>query len=409
MQKLFTIISLEVINLIKREHYLKRIRGFYDSDLIKIITGIRRCGKSIILEQIMNEIKEKTDNIIYLNFEDERIISNISNCEQLLDYVDNNRKSGLCYVFFDEIKEVTDWQKACKTLRLRNTSVFITGSNSKILSKEFTKEFSGRYVSFRIRPFVYKEMIDYSKETGNDYTITDYLICGGFPKLLEFSSKEDRLVYLNDIYSSIVNKNLIVRFNIKNTELLKKITNYILMSNARIFSSRSIESYLKSEQVDSSINTIIKYVSYLEEAYIIDRIKPYSTATKKELAYYFKIYDSDVAFNSILCIDNRYDISHNLENIVYNELIYMGYEVNVFNNNNKEIDFVAFKDNKKYYIQVTYSVAEDKAYEREFRAFNKIDNNSKKILITNDEIDYSTSVIEHIKLKDFLLMNSLDD
>lgn len=395
--------------MIKREHYLKRIRGFYDSDLIKIITGIRRCGKSIILEQIMNEIKEKTDNIIYLNFEDERIISNISNCEQLLDYVDNNRKSGLCYVFFDEIQEVTDWQKACKTLRLHNTSVFITGSNSKILSKEFTKEFSGRYVSFRIRPFVYKEMLDYSEETGNDYTITDYLIWGGFPKLLEFSSKEDRLVYLNDIYSSIVNKDLIVRFNIKNTELFKKITNYILRSNARIFSSRSIESYLKSEQVDGSINTIIKYVSYLEEAYIIDRIKPFSTATKKELAYYFKIYDSDVAFNSILCIDNRYDISHNLENIVYNELIYMGYEVNVFNNNNKEIDFVAFKDNKKYYIQVAYSVAEDKAYEREFRAFNNIDNNSKKILITNDEIDYSTSVIEHIKLKDFLLMNSLDD
>lgn len=409
MQKLFTIISLEVIKLIKREHYLKRIRGFYDSDLIKIITGVRRCGKSIILEQIMNEIKEKTDNIIYLNFEDERIISNISNCEQLLDYVDNNRKSGLCYVFFDEIQEVTDWQKACKTLRLHNTSVFITESNSKILSKEFTKEFSGRYVSFRIRPFVYKEMLDYSKETGNDYTITDYLIWGGFPKLLEFSSKEDRLVYLNDIYSSIVNKDLIVRFNIKNTELFKKITNYILRSNARIFSSRSIESYLKSEQVDGSINTIIKYVSYLEEAYIIDRIKPYSTATKKELAYYFKIYDSDVAFNSILCIDNRYDISHNLENIVYNELIYMGYEVNVFNNNNKEIDFVVFKDNKKYYIQVTYSVAEDKTYEREFRAFNNIDNNSKKILITNDEIDYSTSVIEHIKLKDFLLMNSLDD
>lgn len=208
--------------MIKREHYLKRIRGFYDSDLIKIITCIRRCGKSIILEQIMNEIKEKTDNIIYLNFEDERIISNISNCEQLLDYVDNNRKSGLCYVFFDEIQEVTDWQKACKTLRLHNTSVFITGSNSKILSKEFTKEFSGRYVSFRIRSFVYKEMLNYSKETGNDYTITDYLIWGGFPKLLEFSSKEDRLIYLNDIYSSIVNKDLIVRFNIKNTKLFKK-------------------------------------------------------------------------------------------------------------------------------------------------------------------------------------------
>lgn len=393
--------------MIKREHYLKKIRGFYDSDLIKIITGIRRCGKSIILEQIINEIKEKTNNIIYLNFEDERIIANISNCEQLLDYVDNNRKDGLCYVFFDEIQEVTDWQKACKTLRLHNTSVFITGSNSKILSKEFTKEFSGRYVSFRIRPFVFKEMLSYSKETGNNYSIADYLTWGGFPKLLEFNSKEDRLVYLNDIYSSIVNKDLIVRFNIKNTELFKKITNYVLRSNARIFSSRSIENYLKSEQVDGSINTIIKYLSYLEEAYIIDKIKPYSTATKKELSYYFKVYDSDVAFNSILCIDNRYDISHNLENIVYNELIYMGYEVNVFNNNNKEIDFVAFKDNKKYYIQVAYSVAEDKAYEREFSAFNSLDNNSKKILITNDEIDYSTSIIEHIKLKDFLLLENL--
>lgn len=395
--------------MIKREHYLKKIRGFYDSDLIKIITGIRRCGKSIILEQIMNEIKEKTDNIIYLNFEDERIIANISNCEQLLDYVDNNRKDGLCYVFFDEIQEVTDWQKACKTLRLHNTSVFITGSNSKILSKEFTKEFSGRYVSFRIRPFVYKEILAYSKETKNNYSITDYLVWGGFPKILEFSNKEDREVYLNDIYSSIVNKDLIVRFNIKNTELFKKITNYILKSNARVFSSRSIENYLKSCKVEGSINTIIKYLTYLEEAYIIDKIKPYSTTAKKELAYYFKVYNSDVAFNSILCIDNRYDISHNLENIVYNELIYMGYNVNVFNNNNKEIDFIAFKDNKKYYIQVAYSVAEDKAYEREFKAFNNIDNNSKKILITNDEIDYSTSVIEHIKLKDFLLMSSLDD
>lgn len=395
--------------MIKREHYLSKVRGFYNSDLIKIITGIRRCGKSIILEQIMEEIKKQSDNIIYLNFEDERVISNISNCELLLDYVDKNRKDGLCYVFFDEIQEVTDWQKACKTLRLHNTSVFITGSNSKILSKEFTKELSGRYVSFRIRPFFYKEILAYSKETKNNYSITDYLVWGGFPKILEFSNKEDREFFLNDIYSSIVNKDLIVRFNIKNTELFKKITNYILKSNARVFSSRSIENYLKSCKVEGSINTIIKYLTYLEEAYIIDKIKPYSTTAKKELAYYFKVYNSDVAFNSILCMDNRYDISHNLENIVYNELIYMGYNVNVFNNDNKEIDFIAFKDNKKYYIQVAYSVAEDKDYEREFKAFNNIDNNSKKILITNDEIDYSTSVIEHIKLKDFLLMSSLDD
>lgn len=149
----------------------------------------------------MNEIKEKTDNIIYLNFEDEKIKNNISNCEKILNYVDNHRKDDMCYVFFDEIQEVEDWQMACKTLRLHNTSVFITGSNSKILSKEFTKEFSGRYVSFQIRPFIYKEMLEYSKARKNEYTISDYLVWGGFPKLLEFNNLDDRLKYLNEIYT----------------------------------------------------------------------------------------------------------------------------------------------------------------------------------------------------------------
>ena len=150
-------------------------------------------------------------------------------------------------------------------------------------------------------------------------------------------------------------------------------------------------------------------MGYLEEAYIIERIKPYSTKTKNELSYYFKLYNGDVSFNSIRCIDNRYDLTHNLENIVYNELIYMGYNVNVFINKDKEIDFLAFKNNKKYYIQVAYSIAEDKTYEREFSAFNELDNTAKKIIITNDDIDYSTSMVTHIKLKDFLLINSFDE
>lgn len=394
--------------MIKREHYIEDIRGFYDSDLIKIITGIRRCGKSIILEQIRDELKEKTDNIIYLNFEDERILANISSCDELLKYVNSNRKDGLCYVFLDEIQEVADWAKACKTLRLDNISLFITGSNSKILSKEFTNFFSGRYVSFRIRPFVYKEILEYCESSNISYSISDYLVWGGFPKQLDFSRLEDKKRYLDEIYNSIVYKDLIVRFNIKNVELFKKITNYVLKSNSRIFSGRSIEKYLKDEKVKGSINTIVKYVDYLEQAYIIDKVKTYSNSTKKELSYYYKVYDSDVSFNSILCMDNRFDISHNLENIVYNELLYMGYVVNVLSVDGKKIDFVAFKDNKKYYIQVAYSVADDKTYDREFRVFNNLDNSCKKILITNDDIDYSTSVVLHIKFKDFLLMNSLD-
>ena len=166
---------------------------------------------------------------------------------------------------------------------------------------------------------------------------------------------------------------------------------------------------LKDKNENCSINTIIKYLGYLEEAYIIESVKQYSTKTKSELAYYVKIYNTDVAFNSIRCMDNRYDLTHNLENIIYNELIYMGYNINVFNNNGKEIDFLAQKNNKKYFIQVAYSVAEEKTYNREFSAFANIDNLSQKILITNDDIDYSTSVVKHIKLKDFLLMESLDN
>ena len=151
----------------------------------------------------------------------------------------------------------------------------------------------------------------------------------------------------------------------------------------------------------------MKYLEYLEEAYIIESVKQYSPKTKKELSYYSKIYNADVCFNSIRCMNNRFDLTHNLENIVYNELIYMGYELYVYNNNGKEIDFLATKGTKQYYVQVAYSVAEEKAYQREFNAFKNIDNLSRKIIITNDDIDYSTSVIKHIKLKDFLMMESL--
>ena len=143
--------------MITREHYIKKIMEFYDSDLIKIITGIRRCGKSVILNQVIDEIKKKSKNVIYLNFEDKKTISNINTADKLIDYVESNKKDGKCYVFLDEVQEVSNWYEACKTLRLSDISVFIAGSNSKLLSKEFTKELSGRYVSFRIRPFVYKE------------------------------------------------------------------------------------------------------------------------------------------------------------------------------------------------------------------------------------------------------------
>ena len=394
--------------MIRREHYIEQIREFYDSDLIKIITGVRRCGKSVILEQVMNEIKMKSDNVIYLNFEDKKILNKIGNGEGLLDYVESNRKKGKCYVFLDEIQLLDNYVDAVKTLRLHDNSVFITGSNSKILSKEFTKDFSGRYAKFRIKPFVYKEILEYSKELNKECNIIDYLVWGGFPKRFEFDSEEARYRYLADLEETIVINDLITRFKIKKIELFKSLVDFIFQSNSRIISAKSIKDYIKHTHETCSVNTIIKYIEYLEEAYIIEKIRPYSTKKKETLKYYFKVYNEDVMFNSLRVVDNRYDLTHNLENVIYNELIYMGYNINVYNDSEYEIDLLAQKDGKKYYIQVAYSVEDSKAYDREFKPFSKLDNSCKKILITNDELDYSTSVVTHIKLKDFLLMEDLD-
>jgi len=394
--------------MIQREHYIKQVRAFYDSDLIKIITGIRRCGKSVILEQIMTEISEKTDNIIYLNFEDRRTVAKVSNGYALIDYVEANRKQGRCYLFFDEIQVLDGWSEACKTLRLCDCSVFITGSNSKLLSGEFARELSGRYVAFRVRPFVYKELMQYAKELGREVSVTDFQVGGGFPKRIEFADTESQRRYLCDLDDTIVVNDLLNRYKIRKEGLFRSLVDYVLRSNSRIFSSKSIRDYVKREYGSCSVNTVTKYLGYLEEAYIIESVKQYSTKTKALLNFYEKIYNADVALNSIRCPDNRYDLSHNMENIVYNELIYMGYNVFVYNNGGKEIDFLAQKGNKRYYVQVAYSVEEEKAYAREFGAFAGVDALSQKILITNDELDYSTSLVKHIRLKDFLGYADLD-
>ncbi len=393
--------------MIIREKYLNLIKEFYDSDLIKVIVGIRRCGKSVVLETIMNEIKQETDNIIYLNFENTADLIKASSPIELVKYVENHRKEGLCYIFLDEIQEIENWHVAVKDLRLHNNSVFITGSNSKLLSGEFLDFLSGRFVSFRIRPFIYKEILEYSKETNNFITPTDYLIWGGFPGRLNLKEMESKKVFLTELENTIIFNDLIKRYKIKKTVAFKKIVNYILISNSRIYSARSIHKYIKTQCEDISLNTVIKYLNYLKEAYIIDEMPQYSTKAKRELSYYCKIYNADVCFNSLNVSNNRYDLDHNLENIVYNELCYMGYDLKVYDNQGKEIDFIATKAGKTFFIQVAYSVVDEKAYKREFDAFNELDNSNRKILITTDDIDYSTSTVTHINFEKFLLLEEL--
>ena len=393
--------------MIVREKYLKEIRPFYDSDLVKIITGIRRCGKSVILKTIYDEISRNTPNTIFLDFEDVNDLKRAGTVDKLLDYIDKTKKGGKCYIFLDEVQNIKDWAIAVKTLRLHDNSVFISGSNSKLLSKEFATELSGRYVSFRIRPFVYKEIVLYAKELNKELSPLDYLIWGGFPKRFDMPNEEAIIRYLTDLEDTIVIKDLIKRYKIKKPELFKKVVNYILRNNSRIMSARSVHKYLLGQGIECSINTILGYINYLKEAYVIEELAQYSTKAKRELNYNPKLYDSDVSFNSLKVDDKRYDLDHNLENIVYNELLYMGYDLKVYDNKDKEIDFLATKKGKSFFIQVAYSVLNEKAYAREFGAFANLDNSNQKILITNDDIDYSTSVVRHIKLKDFLIMEEL--
>jgi len=393
--------------MIIRERYLKQIRPFYDSDLIKVITGIRRCGKSVIMQQVRDEMLARKANVIYLEFERREVRTAFPTADSVLKHVNSRRKAGKCYVFLDEPQEVEGWDEACQSLRLHGDSVFITGSNSKMLSKEYTKNLSGRYVSFRVRPFVYREIQEYARELGKTITPLDYLIWGGFPKRLEFSG-EALQRYLEDLNETIIYKDLIVRFDIRKESLFRAVADFVLRSNARIVSANSIYKAVK-QQLKCSENTIQKYLDHLKMAYAVDFLKQYSTRTKQQLNFRQKCYNGDVSLNSIRCPDNRFDLDHNLENAVYNELLFMGYELRVFIGPRGEIDFQAQMDNKKYYIQVAYSIADDKAYQREFKAFENIDQLSRKIIITTDELDYSTSIVRHIRFRDFLVMNSLED
>ena len=393
--------------MIIREHYLKQIRPFYESDLIKIITGIRRCGKSVILKQVLNELEAAGKKCLFLDFDQRPVRANIPDADALISYVNAYLSKEKLYVFLDEVQNVEGWNEAARTLRLYNASLFLTGSNSKLLSREFTKELSGRYVSFRIRPFVYREAKEYADQLGRRFELIDYLVWGGFPAALELQDEESMRRYLNDLNNTIIYNDLENRYNIRKKDVFERIADYTLVSNARIFSAKSISDYMKGQNISISVPTVIKYLGYLKEAYVIEGIPLYSPKAKAKLNYYYKLYDEDVSLNSIRISGSRYDLTHNLENIVLNELLYLGYEVSVYSNKGREIDFRAVRDGKQYLVQVAYSVAEDKAYDREFSAFAGIDNTVKKIIITNDDIDYSTSTVYHYKLRDFLLMNEL--
>ena len=393
--------------MIKREKYLCKIREFYDSDLIKVIIGIRRCGKSVLLKQIMEELKIDDDHIIYINFEDVEYAF-------IKDYLDLNRyvKEKITddkkyYLFFDEIQLVTEWEKAINSFKATlNVSIFVTGSNSKLLSSELATLLSGRYVSFKISPFSFNEVIELKgiKDRRDiEDAFNDYLLWGGLPQRFEFKTEDGMKTYLSDVFDAIVLKDIVKRHNIKNITLFERVMEYLVTNPSQVFSPTNMLREFSKEEIPISTRTIYECLDYAESSLLMSKVSSFDIRGKRILSRKDKYYLSDLGLGQILNVNKKTQFGSYLENVVYNELIYRGYNVSVGNNSGKEIDFIATKYNKKEYYQVTYTLASKETEEREFGAYSNIDDNYPKYVISTDKLDYSQNGIIHKNIIDFLL------
>ena len=391
-----------------RERYLKEIRPFYKQDLIKVLVGIRRCGKSVILYQIMNELKScgvDDEHIIYINFEDFDF-DEYTDPKKLNEYVKSKiTDENKYYIFFDEIQNVDSWEKVVNSLRAtKNTSIFITGSNSDLLSNDLATHIAGRYVSFKIMPFSFIEACKLMDVHDNyDAFFLDYVKWGGMPQRFMQQDDLSRRNYLKDIYDSVVVKDIVTRFNIKDVDLMNRVITYLLTTPSQTFSPERLRKYFESESRGVSLNTLYNYLEYIVRANLISKVERYDIRGKRILTGKYKYYLTDLGFNSVLSEGKREQIGAYLENIIYNELIYRGYNVNIGNLENGEIDFIATRFNEKIYIQVCYLLASEKIIEREFGALSKINDNYPKYVLSMDKIDMSRDGILHLNIPHFLL------
>lgn len=392
--------------MIIREKYLNEMRPFYDEDLIKVITGIRRCGKSILLLQIMKELKDKTEenHIIYINFEDVEF-SFIKNYMDLHNYIKKQIKDDdKYYLLFDEIQNVSEWEKVINSFKATlNVSIFITGSNSDLLSGELATLLSGRYVSFKIQPFTFKEIVDYKKPQNVDDLFLNYIRWGGMPQRLNYDDEKLIRTYLSDVYDSIVVKDIITRFKINDIDLFNRIMEYVMTTPSQTFSADNLANYFKQNDRNVAKDTIYNYIDYMCRAFLISKVERYDVRGKRILNGKYKYYLTDLGLGQIKNISKKEQLGAYLENIVYNELIYRGYDVNVGSLDKGEIDFIAIKDGEKSYYQVAYILSDENVVQREFNAYNNVNDNYPKYVITMDKFDFSQNGIIHKNIIDWLL------
>ena len=393
---------------------MRRIRPFIGTDLVKVMTGIRRCGKSVMLDLIKEELKESgisAAQFITFNFEDMRN-ANFCTASSLHDEVIRRASeiSGKVYLFFDEIQEVTDWEKCINSLRIEmDCDIYITGSNARLLSGELATVLGGRYVEFTIYPFSYAEFMDLYKDifpdASNSAVFQKYLTLGGMPYLANLRyAEEPGKQYLTDVYNSVVLNDVVKRNKIRDVDLLTRIVTYVIGNIGTTFAAASIAKFLKSERRTVATDTVLNYIQYCINAYLFYQVKRQDIQGKQILSTNEKYYMADHGLREAVFGGNMRDINLVLENIIYMESLRRGYTITVGKSGTKEIDFICQKQDQKVYVQVTYLLASDETIQREFGIYDSIHDNFPKYVVSMDELDFSRNGIKHRNIKEFLLM-----
>ena len=400
--------------MIKREMYMKRIRPFIDTDLIKVITGIRRCGKSVMLDLIKQELEESgidPSRFISINFEDMRY-EHLHTARALHDEI-REKAAGVSerlYLFFDEIQEVDGWEKCINSLRVSmDCDIYITGSNARLLSGELATYLGGRYVEFVIYPFSFSEFTELYHQTAPEISVPQcfqkYLLCGGMPYLSNIRYEEEpSRQYLTDLFNSVQLKDIVRRNSIRDIDLLERVISYITVNVGNTFSAASLVKFFKSEHRTVAAETVMNYIRYCCDAFLFYQIRREDIKGKQLLASNEKYYIADHGIREAVFGGNMRDINLILENIVCMELLRRGYTVTVGKSKNKEIDFICHDRNEKIYVQVTYLLASEETIDRKFSVYDSISDNFPKYVVSMDELDMSRNGIKHRNIRDFLLM-----
>ena len=392
----------------KRKGYIDRIKPFMQKSVAKVLTGQRRVGKSFLLYQLIEEIlaEEPDANIIYVNLED-FTFSSLQTAEDLHSYIISHSKEKVKnYIFIDEIQDIPGFEKVIRSLLLNeDNDIYITGSNAKMLSGELATYLSGRYIEFKIYSLSYSEFLEFHGLTESETSYELYSRYGGLPYLLNLPLEDETVnEYLKSVYSTIVFRDVVSRYKLRNTLFLEKLIQFLSENIGNLFSAKNISDYLKSQHTAISVNQIQSYTEYLNNAFLIHRVERYDLIGKRVFEIGEKYYFENMGIRSIVIGYRITDKAKILENLVYNHLLYKGYDIKVGYYGDKEIDFVGEKNGEKLYIQVALKIDSDKTAEREFGNLLKIQDNYPKIVVTEDTFSgNSYEGIRHCSIRQFLM------